>query len=39
MPWPPKDWGGGDRSALQCMAELLQPMGHYARFMLKPDRT
>lgn len=31
--------GGGDPSSLQCMAELLQPMGHYARFMLKPDRT
>ena len=24
---------------LMCVADMLAPMGHYARFMLKPDHT
>jgi hypothetical protein len=32
-------WGGGDRAALQCLADMIEPMGHFSRFMIKPERT
>ena len=30
---------GNDAEALMCVADMLEPMGHYARFMLKPGHT
>eukprot|EP01049_Picozoa_sp_SAG25_P024358 SAG25_NODE_10936_length_319_cov_0.663636_1_plen_43_part_10 len=24
---------------MQCLADMIEPMGHFSRFMIKPERT